>query len=147
MATGALVAVLLLTVALGIPERRGAGDASSETHGRDWLEATLAALPPGSAVLSWWSYSTPLWYGRWVEGRRSDILILDDRDIRAAGFDDVQDAIDHYLGTRPVFVIRLAADLPAGAERYELERVDTVPSPGDLFRVVGRRQAGGAQRT
>jgi hypothetical protein len=88
-----------------------------------------------------------LWYGRWVEGRRSDILILDDRDIRAAGFDDVQDAIDHYLGTRPVFVIRLAADLPAVAERYELERVDTVPSPGDLFRVVGRRQAGGAQRT
>jgi hypothetical protein len=147
VATAALVAVLLLTVALGIPERRGAADASNQTHGRDWLEATLAALPPGSAVLSWWSYSTPLWYGRWVEGRRSDILVLDDRDIRAAGFDDVQGAIDHYLGTRPVFVIRLAADLPAVAEHFELERVDTVPSPGDLFRVVGRRQAGGAQRT
>jgi 4-amino-4-deoxy-L-arabinose transferase-like glycosyltransferase len=140
--TASLVAVLFVSVALGVPQRREVADASAETHGRDWLEAALAALPPGSVVMSWWSYSTPLWYGRWVEGRRRDILILDDRDISDAGYGDVGDAIDHHLGSRPVFVIRLAGDLPAVAERFVLERVASVPSPGDLFRVTGRRQAG-----
>jgi hypothetical protein len=140
--TASFVAVLLVAVALGVPQRREAADASDQTHGRDWLDATLASLPPGSVVMSWWSYSTPLWYGRWVEGRRRDILILDDRDISDAGYDDVGDAIDDYLGTRPVFVVRLAGDLPTVAERFALERVASVPSPGDLFRVTGRRQAG-----
>lgn len=142
LATATLVAVLIVSVALGVPQRRDAADASDETHGRDWLEAALTSLPPGSVVMSWWSYSTPLWYGRWVEGRRRDILILDDRDVGDAGYDDVGDAIDHYLGSRPVFVIRLAGDLPAVAQRFTLERVASVPSPGDLFRVTGRRQAG-----
>ena len=30
-------------------------------------------------VVSWWSYSTPLWYAQIVEGRRPDIFIVDDR--------------------------------------------------------------------
>ena len=45
---------------------------------------------------------------------------------------------------RPVYVVRLGRDLPALAERYELERVPSVPGPGDLYRVVG--PGGPAQR-
>ncbi len=137
-----LVAVLLATSLAVLPERRAGADASDETFGRDWLEATLAALPPGATVISWWSYSTPLWYGRWVEGRRPDVVIVDDHDIREAGYGTAAGAIDHFLDRGPVYVIRLERDLPALAARYELERVEEVPSPGDLYRVIGRRADG-----
>jgi 4-amino-4-deoxy-L-arabinose transferase-like glycosyltransferase len=137
-----LIAVLLATSLAVLPERRAGADASDETFGRDWLEATLAALPPGATVVSWWSYSTPLWYGRWVEGRRPDIVIVDDHDVREAGYGTAEGAIDHFLDRGPVYVIRLERDLPALADRYELERVEDVPSPGDLYRVVGRRTQG-----
>jgi hypothetical protein len=135
----ALVAALLGVTLMGVPARQGPANASDETYGREWLEATLEALPPDAAVLSWWSFSTPLWYGRWVEGRRDDILIVDDRDVLDDGFGTVERAIDHYLGTRPVYVVRLGRDLPGLMEAYELERVPSVPSPGDLYRVVGPR--------
>jgi hypothetical protein len=139
-----LASVLVVTLAgvtlAGVPDRRAHMDASDETFGRDWLEATLAALEPDAAVLSWWSFSTPLWYGRWVEGRRDDILIIDDRDVLDDGFGRVENAIDHLLGQRPVYIVRREEDLPALAGRYELEHIATVPSPGDLYRVLGRRE-------
>jgi hypothetical protein len=135
-----LVMGLLGLAVVGVPDRREHMDASDETFGREWLDATLTALEPDAAVLSWWSFSTPLWYGRWVEGRREDIVILDDRDVLDQGYGRVENAIDELLGRRPVYVMRLAQDLPALAERYELERVEAVPSPGDLYRVLGRRE-------
>jgi hypothetical protein len=135
-----LVMGLLGLAVVGVPDRREHMDASDETFGREWLGATLTALEPDAAVLSWWSFSTPLWYGRWVEGRREDIVILDDRDVLDQGYGRVENAIDELLGRRPVYVMRLAQDLPALAERYELERVEAVPSPGDLYRVLGRRE-------
>ncbi len=137
-----LMAILLATSLAVLPDRRAGADASDETFGRDWLEATLAALPPRATVISWWSYSTPLWYGRWVEGRRSDIVIVDDHDIREAGYGTAEAAIDHFMDRGPVYVIRLERDLPALAGQYELERVEEVPSPGDLYRVIGRRTEG-----
>jgi hypothetical protein len=143
-AEAALITLLVVSLVglalMGVPGRRAHMDASDETFGREWLEATLAALEPGAAVISWWSYSTPLWYGRWVEGRRDDIVILDDRDILDEGYGRAENAIDQLMGQRPVYVVRLPRDVPALAERYQLERVETVPGPGDLYRVLGRRE-------
>jgi hypothetical protein len=135
-----LIAGLVSLALIAVPGRRVHMDASDETFGREWLDATLAALEPGAAILSWWSFSTPLWYGRWVEGRRDDILIVDDRDVLDDGYGRLENAIDHLIEQRPVYIVRLARDLPAIAERYELQQVETVPSPGDLYRVLGRRQ-------
>ncbi|MFV2065091.1 MAG: protein O-mannosyl-transferase family [Chloroflexota bacterium] len=144
---GAVLAVVLLsgTVA-AIPDRLGRLDASGSTFGRDWLEATFAALEPNAAVVSWWSYSTPLWYGRWVEGRRDDIVIIDDRDVLDDGYGTAEEAVEHFLGKRPVYVIRLERDLLRLRELYRLERVETVPSPGDLYRVLGRRNRTSARQ-
>jgi hypothetical protein len=137
---GALVAGIIGGLVLAaVPGRFASLDASDERFGRVWLEATLQRLEPDAAVVSWWSFSTPLWYGRWVEGRRPDILIIDDRDVLDDGYGTASGAIDRWLPERPVYLIRLARDLPPFVERYVLERVDGVPSPGDLYRVVGRR--------
>jgi hypothetical protein len=131
---GVVVLLMAVVPALG---RYTDLDASHDTRGRAVLEATFDALPADAVVLSWWSYSTNLWYGRWVEGRRPDITILDDRDILDDGFGRVEAAIDHYLGERPVYLIRLERDLAALEARYELERVPDMPL--DLRRVVARK--------
>ena len=34
-------------------------------------------LPPNAVIVSWWSYSTPLWHHRWVLGERPDLTIID----------------------------------------------------------------------
>jgi hypothetical protein len=136
---GALGLTLVVPLVAPVSARKAAVDASADRFGREWLEAVLAALEPDAAVVSWWSFSTPLWYGRWVEGRRDDILIVDDRDVLDDGFGRAENAIDHYLGERPVYIVRLAGDLPAFAERYELELVPGIPSAGQLARVLRRR--------
>ena len=36
-------------------------------------------MQPNAAIVSWWGFSTPLWYAQKVQGRRPDIEIIDDR--------------------------------------------------------------------
>ena len=80
-------------------------------------------------------YSTPLWYGTLVEGRRPDLLVVDDSDIVNESLGSVEDVIDHYLGNRPVYVIRsTAADIEALALRYVLEPAGR---PTGVYRVTG----------
>ena len=45
----------------------------------DWLDEAFTSIEPNAVVVSWWSYSTPLWYGQLVEHRRPDISVVDDR--------------------------------------------------------------------
>jgi hypothetical protein len=56
-------------------------------------------------LISWWSYSTPLWYHRWILGDRPDILILDERNILDEGYGTISTAIRVFLGRRPVYVV------------------------------------------
>ena len=144
IAAGALLSILAGALLLApLPSRFRVVDASNDRFGRIWLDAAFQHLEPNAAVVSWWSFSTPLWYGRWVEGRRPDVRIIDDRDVLDDGYGTAAAAIDAHLGTRPVYLIRLERDLPAYVERYVLERVEGVPSPGDMYRVLGRRTDGG----
>ena len=137
VAQGALLAVLLLAAVIPAAGRYDELDASRDGWGREVLEATFTALEPDAVVLSWWSYSTTLWYGRWVEGRRDDVTIIDDRDILDDGFGTVEAAIERFLGVRPLYLIRLERDLEALRARYELEPVAGVPY--DLQRVISRK--------
>ncbi len=132
-----LLAILLVLAVLPAASRYDDLDASADTWGRQIIETTFKALEPEAVVLSWWSVSTPLWYGRWVEGRREDVSIFDDRDILDDGLGSAEAAIERYLDERPVYVIRLDQDLDALRERYELERVPGVAT--ELYRVVARK--------
>ena len=46
----------------------------------------FAALPPDAAILSYWDASTPLWHATLVEGRRPDVLVVDDTNIVYEGW-------------------------------------------------------------
>jgi len=142
MAAGILAILLVAPTLLAIPGRQAALDESRNDTGARWLDAALAAFQPGAIVVSWWSYSTPLWYAQRVEGRRPDITIVDDRtrlDDQLGGFIDV---IEANLGRRPVYVMRSdEAELALLDERYVIEVIET-PVPEPLIRVIAHRAAG-----
>ena len=134
------LAVLLVPTALALPDRHARVDARGETDARQWVDAALAAMEPDAVVVSWWSYSTPLWYAQHVEGRRPDIRIVDDRTRLDDDLGDYYDVIDANLPSRPVYVIRDdPAEIEALSERYRLAPV-LGPNARFLVRVLGPRE-------
>jgi len=133
-----LAAVLLFQTAIELPARARQVDESGDIAAQRWLAATLGAMEPNAVVVSWWSYSTSLWYAQYVEGRRPDIWIVDDRTRLDEHLGEVTDVVKTVLAQgRPTYVIRAdSSEIEALAERYDLERVG--PADGSLIRVVPR---------
>jgi hypothetical protein len=145
LATGlAVVAtvVLLVPTVFALPYRHQLVDASRETDARRWVDAALEAMAEDAVVVSWWSYSTPLWYAQRVEGQRPDIRIVDDRTRLDEDLGDIYDVIDANLPSRPVYVIRDdPLEIEALAERYELQPI-LGATARQLMRVVGPLDGG-----
>ncbi|MFL5680535.1 MAG: protein O-mannosyl-transferase family [Chloroflexota bacterium] len=130
------VVVLLVPSVAALHDRSGRVDESLDTSAQQWTNAALGAMDRDAVVVSWWSYSTPLWYAQRVEGRRPDIAIVDDRTRLDEHLGEVTDVIDAQLGRRPVYVIRSnETELAALAARYRLESV--TPGAPNLLRVDG----------
>jgi hypothetical protein len=137
-----LVAVMLVLAPtlVGLSDRAVMVDRSRDRAAEEWLDMTLGQLQPNAVVVSWWNFSTPLWYAQLAQGRRTDVRIVDDRTRVDEQLGDVTDVIDANLGQRPVYLIREPAELLALEARYRLEYLDA-PSYQPLVRVVGRREA------
>jgi Protein O-mannosyl-transferase TMEM260-like len=139
-AAGALVLVLILLAptATGLQDRWQRIDASGVTWPSRWVDEAFTLIAPNAVVVSWWSYSTPLWYGTLVEGRRQDLWIVDDRTRVDDDLGSVADVIDANLATRPVYVIRAqASDLQDLEQQFVLVPVE---GPDTLYRVIGRQE-------
>jgi 4-amino-4-deoxy-L-arabinose transferase-like glycosyltransferase len=132
-----LVSGLLLLAVVPALSRYDQLDASRDVRGRAIVESVFEALGPQAVVISWWSYSTPLWYGQHVEGRRPDVMVIDDRDILDDGYGDTAAVVDAFLGERPVYVIRNERGVAALMEEYLLAPVAGVPV--ELYRVLATR--------
>jgi hypothetical protein len=135
-AVGLAALLLVVPVLLPVPGRVSELDLSRDHSAHDWMVATFAALPPDAVIISWWSYSTALWYGHFVEGLRPDVTIIDDRTILDDGYGNVQNAIDSWLGKRPVYLIRISYDLPPLQQRYDLQLVQGLPGLTDVYHVL-----------
>ena len=145
----ALVAAALLVAPLwaASKESRAAADRSEDTYARTWLDQALAAVAPDAVVVSWWTTSTPLWYGQDVLGKRPDIFIVDDRTMLDQNLGEASDVIDRFIGSRPVYVIRANEhDLGLVLARFRIEPVTSADGHaiGDgnlgltLYQVMGR---------
>ena len=116
-----MAAVLLAPSLVALPERAGSGliDRTADRGAQAWTDDVLAALEPNAVVVSWWSYSTPLWYATIVDGRRPDILIVDDRNREDQNLLELHQVIDLYIATRPVYLVRNGtSELGALVGRY-----------------------------
>ena len=136
-----VAAVLLLPTLTDLGRRHATIDRSSDRSAQVWMERAFAVIEPDAVVLSWWSYSTPLWYGQLIEGRRPDIRVIDDRTLLDESLGEVTDVIDAHLGRVPVYVMRAFPDELAEVQaRFTLE---LVPDTDVLYRVTGRTGAAG----
>ena len=132
-----LVAVIVAAPTIGAAGAVSASvDRSRDVSVADWVDGLLPQLAPDAVVISWWSYSTPLWYARDVEGRRTDITVIDDRTILDDNLGDVTHVIDAYLASRPVYVIRLPDALAVLKTRYEVTPLSDTLGSG-IVRVTG----------
>ena len=97
--------------------------------------------PPCPRILSYWRATTPLWYAQQVEGRRRDILVVDDSNIGFDGYGSREHAIAMLTCDRRVFIIRPGdGHLRSLRERYRLDAVATarveVPGSGIVERPI-----------
>jgi Protein of unknown function (DUF2723) len=126
VAAAIVAVVLLLPTAGDLAARRRAADRTGDVGAAQWLQEALPAVAQDAVIVSWWSTSTPLWYAQKVQGLRPDIDIIDDRTMLDRGLGRAPDVIRRFLGTRPVYVIRLD-----GSDTNELTSVF------DMTRVAG----------
>jgi hypothetical protein len=136
---GVLAIALLLPTAVDFEARARSVDASRDRGAATWLDTTIARLEPNAVVVSWWSYSTALWYAQLIEGRIPEVTIVDDRTRLDQELGEVEDVIEAHLGKRPVYLLRADGnEIARVAERYQL---DPGPTTNVLVRVVDRREA------
>ncbi|MEA2632732.1 MAG: hypothetical protein QOE66_2951 [Chloroflexota bacterium] len=133
-----LIAVALVAPTLiAIPTRYPTIDSRRRLEAVTWTAHVVATLAPDAVIVSWWSYSTPLWYAQRVEGERPDVTIIDDRTRLDENLGGLTDVIDANLGKRPVYVIRDDRnEVALLASRYDLQYIDGSDASA-LTRVIG----------
>jgi Protein of unknown function (DUF2723) len=136
---GAVSVLMLVPTVSAVSPRLEAVDRTRDVRAADWLDGVLPVLEPDAIVISGWSFSTTLWYAQLVEGRRPDIVIVDDQTRRNEDLGTMTSVIEANLGQRPVYLIRQnKAIVPYVESRYVVD----YPAPeeiGLLIHVLERR--------
>ena len=133
-------ALVTLTLALALPlvtlvVNYQPADQSDNRVADQWVSSAYAQLPQGAVLISWWSYSTPLWYHRWVLGERPDVTIIDERNILDDGYVTIDGAIRRFLGKRPVYVVPPDWDRDRIVATFPTEWVETLPLFSSLLHI------------
>jgi hypothetical protein len=130
---GMIVALLALGLAgllvvVNLPEQ----DLSANRGGEAFVDDLFALLPEDAAVITFWGASPPLWYATLVDGRRPDVLVVDDTDIVYEGWGTREARIKDLVCERPVFLLRGSGrDVELTRQAgYEVAQVGTVVSGG-----------------
>jgi hypothetical protein len=141
VATTALAAVLIAPTLFALPQRARAVDHTQDRAAERWTDDVMSTLEPNAVVISWWSYSTPLWYGQIVAGRRPDVEIIDDRNRVDRNMGELNEVIDLFIADRPVYVIRNdPGELDQLAQRYTITSLGP-STASNVYRVTPRSAA------
>ena len=138
-----LAVALVLPAALAAPATASDVDMSHDTRARDWSRWALGTVGADAVVISWWSFSTPLWYRTVVLGERPDAWVIDDRDRLDEDLGSVDDVIRANVALRPVYLVRRSAEIGALEAAWILEIIPDPRGIQPLYRVVGPRPAAG----
>ena len=141
---GRLAGAVVIALGIGLPTgslvtQYASHDQSANREADRWVASVHRALPTNAVIVSWWSYSTPLWYHRWVLGERPDLTIIDERNILDDGYRTMNRAIASYLGSRPVYVVPPHWERQELLNTWETRTIATYPGYLDLLLIEGRR--------
>jgi len=146
--TGIVLAVGLVGPAvLAAPATRARADQATDVRARDWSRWVLDTVEDDALIVSWWSYSTPLWYRTLLNGERPDITVLDDRDRLDENLGTIDEVLRANVGRRPVYLVRYRSEIADVEARWEVEEIADPKGQQPIWRVVGPRPAGGLDRT
>ena len=138
IALGLAAVLLLVPTVTAFNERAAEVDHTGDRSAAEWLDAVLGEVEQDAMIVSWWSYSTPLWYAQLIENRRPDIFVADDRTRLDQNLGDLTTVIDGNLDKRPVYVIRIDQnEMALLRDRYNLTPLAT-PRAGNVYRVTPR---------
>ena len=139
LASTAAVATLSLAMALpvgAVVVNYQPADQSDNRVADQWVESVYRALPQKAVIISWWSYSTPLWYHRWILGERPDVTIIDERNILDDGYGTIDLAISTFLRKAvPVYVVPPDWDRDRLVATFSTEWVPTIPLFSSLLHI------------
>jgi len=127
---------------LSAPATRLAVDQSTDTRATDWSRWTFGVVEPDAVLVTWWGFSTPLWYRQVILGERPDVRVIDDRTRLDENLGSVDEVIRANLGRAAVYLVRRAEDTLDLEQRWQVEVVLDPDGTQPLLRVVGPRAAG-----
>jgi hypothetical protein len=115
-----------------------AADMHDHRGGEVAVQKTLALLKPDAVVIAWWGPSTALWYGRYVDGLRPDVDVIDDSELSLHGWPDGSDAMAYYFGKRPVYTVPFWDERERYQKRFRLKPIADQGTFGlSLYEVIG----------
>ncbi len=140
------LAILVVAASLIFPcylvHNLWSSDLRNDHDAEIFIDGVFSTLKPNALVLSWWGSSTALWYGRYVEGKRPDITIMDDSEALPNQWQDLTSAIDLYYGKRPIYAVSWPDEIKRYKKRYQLREVAKLNWFGmTVHEVVGRKDA------
>ncbi len=107
-----------------------------------FIDGVFSVLKPHALVLSWWGASTALWYGRYVEGKRPDVTIMDNSEALPRGWEGLSPALDLYYGTRPIYAVSWPDEIERYEKKYRMRKIVQLNWFGmAVHEVVGRKDA------
>jgi hypothetical protein len=117
---------------------------SAEARAGEEAEPTLAAVldrvAPDAIVVTEWNMATPLWYARYAENRRPDVLTADGRYVIDHGYGSEANLIRRHLAERPIYLLFPDNVLRNWEPEFTWETLGRVPYEGrTLVRVTGRK--------
>jgi Protein of unknown function (DUF2723) len=133
-------AVMAVSFALALPVgtlvvNYQPADESDNRVADQWVASVYDVLPENAVIISWWSYSTPLWYHRWILGERPDVTIIDERNILDDGYGTIDGAIRAFVGKREVYVVPPDWDRERIVATFSTEWVPTIPLFSSLLHI------------
>ena len=129
-----IAAAILVPTIDTLPNRAAAENLSQDQSATEWAHTVLQTVKPNAVIVSWWSYSTTLWYAQIIEGLRPDVWVVDDRTRLDDHLGGVGSVIESQLGKRPIYLIRLEQlnEIPTLEDSYELRPFQTTTGPADV---------------
>ena len=142
VASVAVGIALIAPAVIAVPTTRLGVDQSADTRAADWSRWTFGVVEPDAVLVTWWGFSTPLWYRQVILGERPDVRVIDDRTRLDENLGSVDEVIRANLGRAAVYLVRRAEDTLDLEQRWQVEMVLDPDGTQPLLRVVGPRAAG-----
>lgn len=74
-------------------------DKSNSYQAADYTQEIFTKLPQNSVIISWWNYTTPLRYRKYVLNQRNDLLII------IASQNEWLDYVNKYIGLKDIYLV------------------------------------------